>query len=205
MNVVQLPMAICFSSCVRLDFRLVDDTVCFAIARSRGRFHEDAIACHSTQTSQEDFIKMNRRMFLKVSAAVPAVVAASQLPGLALRGASPAEGVHPAARRLAHVRDHHPGRDPCEPATPRGSGCRSLGGQAQHQRPEHFGRQCQRGSLPPPKYGATMLYAEFDAATRPPRSADQPVPNPGPRDRLVAPGAASEDAAELQRWTRPPT
>ena len=33
-------MAIRFSPCVRLDFRLVDDTVCFAIARCRGRFHE---------------------------------------------------------------------------------------------------------------------------------------------------------------------
>jgi hypothetical protein len=33
-------MTISFCACVRLDFRLMDGTVCFAITRAQGRFRE---------------------------------------------------------------------------------------------------------------------------------------------------------------------
>jgi hypothetical protein len=50
-------MAIDLSAGDRLDFRAVDGTVCFAIARAQGRFREGRSRVTRTQTFQEDVIK----------------------------------------------------------------------------------------------------------------------------------------------------
>jgi hypothetical protein len=54
---MQLPMSIRFFLRLRLDFRPVDDTVCFARSLVPEGVSRGAIAYRSTQTFQEDFIQ----------------------------------------------------------------------------------------------------------------------------------------------------